>query len=85
MSKQKQIYRQCRLEKITDTGKLIDVSWIPAKYAKENKSLSIKINEEWTDGWVVQHVGGTMDVDELELQRKAQRDWFSAQELTDGE
>ena len=59
-----------------EISKQIDTAWIPAAFAKVGKHLSIKnSDEEWIDGWVVQSVGGTMDFDDLDTQRAAQKRW----------
>ena len=47
----KQLYRQCRMEKEIETGKLIHVAWIPTQYAKKDKVIStsgkfVKIKNE---------------------------------------
>lgn len=73
----KQIYRQCKLERdISPTSKNVDYAWIPASFAKVGKSLSIKnSDDEWVAGWIVISVGGSRDVEEINLQRDAQKRW----------
>ncbi len=47
-------YRQCYLVR----GVSRQVSWIPEKYAKMNKTIRVKDEDgNWDNGWVVQHVG----------------------------
>ena len=46
-------YKQCRLEKKTDKGVLVETAWIPEKFAIKHKYLKIKQD----DGWKVCSVG----------------------------
>jgi len=56
----------------------IDISWIPAKFAKVGRNLSLLTNEEWVDGWKVEEVyEGTRTLDEMDAQRDAQKRWLS--------
>lgn len=74
----KQIYKQCILERPSKNGKYVDQAWIPASFAKIGRNLSVKNSEdEWIDGWVVTFVGGSRNFDELNLQRDAQKRWES--------
>jgi uncharacterized protein YxeA len=50
-------YAQCTLEKKTKEGKRTQTSWLPLKFAKQNKYLKLKEDGEWEDGWQVVHVG----------------------------
>lgn len=50
-------YRQCKLKR----GNTYQTSWIPEKFAKQNKYVKLKTNGEWIDGWQVVHVGARMD------------------------
>jgi len=70
----KQIYRQCKLVK----ENTYDIAWIPSQFAKVGKNLSLKINEEWQEGWkVVEVYSGSRTHDEMDLQRDAQKRWES--------
>lgn len=64
-----QQFRQCRLEKETEKGKLVHVAWISFEFARVGKRLSLKVgvresvgscvcveSGEWDDGWVVVEV-----------------------------
>lgn len=84
MSKKNDTYRQCKLVKQTDTGTLVDVAWIPARFAKVGRQLQLRKEQgngcvvgytEWDGGWVVDEVWGTMIVADLDRQREAQRRW----------
>ena len=44
---------QCVLE----NDGYIFVTWIPEKYAKVGKVISLYHNDEWNDGWEVMKVG----------------------------
>lgn len=47
-------YKQCRLERKTDGGKLNLVSYIPEQFAVKDKVLKLRDDEGvWTDGWKV--------------------------------
>jgi hypothetical protein len=50
--------RQCTLERKTDTGLEVQVSWIPEIFAKVGKFLKLKENDVWENGWKVALVGG---------------------------
>lgn len=53
--------RQCELKRENTTR----VAWIPEKYAKQGKTIKLKINGEWVDGWFVAVVyDGRMASDE---------------------
>lgn len=70
----KQIYCQCKLVKDNS----VDVAWIPSQFAKVGKNLSLKINEEWQDGWqVAEAYSATRTVDEMDAQRDALKRWGS--------
>lgn len=77
----KQVYRQCKMERPVEGSESSavhqHVAWIPAVFAKVGKKVSFKDveSEEWKHGWVVVEVWGSMDVDDIELQRKAQKRW----------
>lgn len=77
MSKHKQIYKQCTMEKqLSNLSKQVDIAWIPALFAKVGKRLSIKNSqEEWIDGWVVVFVGSSTEFDIIDSQRDAQKRW----------
>jgi len=46
-------YTQCRLQK----ANIIDVVWIPSRFAKKGNFVAIKKDGEWEDGWEVKEVG----------------------------
>lgn len=46
-------YRQCRLRKKTPDGYMETTSWIPEPYCVIGKTLKLKDDDVWTDGWVV--------------------------------
>lgn len=61
MSNKKVLYQQCRLQK----GTTHQMSWIPAKYAVKGKTLKLRSNGEWEDGWVVNETYATRMDDDL--------------------
>jgi hypothetical protein len=76
MSNKENLYKQCRLERATDTGTIVDVSWIPSHLAKVGKKLSIQKDGVWVDGWVVAMAGSTLRTyDEMNSQRSAHKRW----------
>jgi len=77
MSKHQQLYRQCRMEKKTETGKLVHTAWIPTQFAHVGKNISIKnSDDEWVGGWqVVEASSGTRTHDDMETQRDAHKRW----------
>ena len=60
-------YSQCILEKTENNGVLKLVTYIPEKYAKMNKKVSLKNKEtdEWENGFVVTFVGGFITEEDL--------------------
>lgn len=77
MSKKDNMFRQCRLVRDLGEGRsLIKVSWIPARYAKEGRSLELMDPDgDWTDGWKVTEVGNLQTFENIDRQRDAQRDF----------
>ena len=71
------MYKQCRLVKTTNTGKLYQVSWIPSQFAKVGKVLQLKNSntDTWDSGWIVESAGEAHEFDELDRQRDAQKRW----------
>jgi len=55
------MYRQCRLEKKTQTGVSEQVSWIPSRYAVVGRILELKEGESWDNGWQVISAGAEQD------------------------
>ena len=50
-------YVQCKMTKhVKDRLKYLDTSWIPKKFAQKDRSLKLKIDGEWDDGWIVEEV-----------------------------
>jgi hypothetical protein len=52
-------YRQCRLSKKESDVTFHQTSWIPETFAVVGKTLRLRENGQWQDGWVVQAVGAT--------------------------
>lgn len=82
MSTKAQTYTQCRLEKPwQDIGSLVDIVWIPTKYAKLNKILKIKQEDaSWDDGWTVTAVYSTKKASEVESN---ERDYLRQRQASD--
>ena len=51
-------YKQCKLARKTEQGKVETTSWLPLQFAKKSKVLKLqdRDSKEWTDGWVVKKV-----------------------------
>lgn len=58
----KEFYFQCSLSRRRDDGTIIvQVAWIPAKFAEAGRVLKIKATDgSWVDGWTVTSVGAGM-------------------------
>ena len=69
-------YKQCILSKPTPKGKLMEVAWIPVEFAKKGKILKLKQEDgEWTDGWIVEDVGSTLNpIEVIETVQKSAKD-----------
>jgi hypothetical protein len=71
MSKKKEYYKQCRMEREYITGKKIDVAWIPEKFAKVGKLIYILDKPE--EIWTVMAIGSRKDETYLKAKEKVQR------------
>ena len=56
-------YRQCRMSR----GNTVHTAWIPARYAKVNKVIRLKIDGVWIDGYVVEEVFGAATEKQIKL------------------
>lgn len=73
MSKQT-VYCQCRLVKSIPTGELVQMSYIPERFARLGKVLRLRDDERtWSDGWRVQLVGNAIVEDDLDARTNASR------------
>ena len=72
--KQEKLYKQCLLRKRVGNLSVIDVAWIPVKYAIVGKSLKFwkdgDINDDdsegkWDDGWIVIKVYGVRSEEDI--------------------
>jgi hypothetical protein len=73
-------YCQCRLHKKTKTGVIIDTAWIPEKYARVEKHIRVKIDDEWDPDWYVVCVWGKKEEKELAA---SERDYLKQREVSD--
>ena len=56
------MFAQCTLKKkLSETSAIIEVSWIPVKFAKKGKFLKLKRNKKWDNGWEVIAVGSKQE------------------------
>lgn len=71
------VYRQCMLKRhLSDGSCIIDVCYIPNKFAKKGGVLKIKNRHgEFVDGWTVVEVFDAKTDDELETQHEAHKRW----------
>jgi hypothetical protein len=51
-------YRQCRLAKPHAGGEFVQIGWIPEKFAVVGKTIRLRADAAWDDGWVVTTAGG---------------------------
>ena len=80
MSKVK-YYIQCRLKKIIDKDTYrLDDAWIPEKCAVLNKTIKIKKDGVWEDGWEVIEVGFKMNAKYVE---DKERDYLKQRKASD--
>jgi len=74
LMKRNTLYRQCRLVKKIREGESLQVSYIPAEFAKEGRVVKLREDDGgWDDGWVIRIVGGSMTEDELTSLDQAHR------------
>lgn len=55
--KSKTIYAQCTLTKKSNNSTLEQVSFIPVKFAKLGKVISIKKDHCWDNDWIISNIG----------------------------
>lgn len=61
------LYAQCALQK----GDVIDVVWIPEKFARKGEVLGMKKDGLWDVGWQVVRVYGKVPVETVLVNRDA--------------
>lgn len=77
----KEFYCQCELRKRCDTGELIDIAWIPEKFAKVNKLVNIKLDDGKLDGpWKIIKVYSKVESEKIE---GSERDYLKQREVSD--
>jgi hypothetical protein len=69
-------YRQCSMRRPLEDGSTeVYVAYLPTKFAKVGRTVSLKKNNSWIDGYFITHVGDVHDVSDVDLvvatQRKA--------------
>lgn len=68
----KDFYIQCRLRKPLGYGGFsYRVAWVPEKFAVEGKTLKLKIDGNWDNGWVVINSWQRMTREELNAYNRA--------------
>ena len=72
MRKVKTRYQQCKLVKYLADSEIHTVSYIPEKFAVVGRTVKLRRNGKWTDGWIVESACDV--VDELPDARKIIRD-----------
>ena len=77
-----EFYYQCEMKKkINDTSYIVDVAWIPAKFAKIGKWVKIKQeNGTWDDGWQITYVGAKQ---KEEIVKDRERDYLNQRGVSD--
>jgi len=64
-------YKQCKLIKTSKYGIINVISWIPEKFAKQDKLLKIKDDYgKWENGWRVKKVFQGIILDEDEIKKR---------------
>jgi hypothetical protein len=80
MSKTK-FYRQCQLSRREGTGHIQQVSFIPEEYAIIGNFIKLKnANDEWVDGWKIEHAGEKKDAKYVE---ENERVWTRTRKTSD--
>ena len=74
----REYYAQCYIVNIITNE--IDIAWIPEKFAIRKKSLKIKINDEWQEGWVVEEIYQKIAYD---LLQDIERDYLKQRKVSD--
>ncbi len=54
-------FNQCVLIK----NKSTQVAWIPAQFAHAGNNISLKVNDIWEHGWIIQYVGVQMEAGQI--------------------
>lgn len=69
------MYKQVKMQR----ENAIDVVFIPIGLAKVGKRLKVKVGEdEWQDGWIVLEVYAQQSFSDLQIQRRAQKEWMTS-------
>jgi hypothetical protein len=74
-------YKQCCLQKKIEQGTENMVSWIPTEYVKVGHLVSLKIKEEWEDGWKIISAGESIDGKLIENQAHNSNDIWKPSSL----
>lgn len=61
----KVFFNQCWMEKRIEGGLAHTTSWIPEQFAKVGKTLKLRQNGVWEDGWKVKMVGARLSEEYL--------------------
>ncbi len=74
------LYRQVALLR----ENAVDVAWVPIALAKVGKILRVRVGDnDWQDGWLVTAIYEARSVDELQIQRWAQKRWADVLTVSD--
>lgn len=65
------MYRQVKMVR----GGAVDTRWIPIDLAKVGKTVKIRADDGWQDGWVVTDIFSAKAFDDLQIERQAQKRW----------
>lgn len=76
-----ELYQQCTLKKVKDTGTLEQVSFIPKKYAVQGKLLKLKTDDGWDNGWVVSGCGIILPENQLQIYEDSHRNTRKASDI----
>lgn len=68
------VYKQVKMQR----ENLIDTAFIPQALAKVGKKLKIKKEDGWENGWVVLEVYSQKMVQELDTDRRTQKEWMTS-------
>lgn len=70
-----ELYKQCTLERITSTGRLVEVAYIPEHLAVIGRNIEIKLDGDWAGyNWTVTKVSNRT-ADGKYIMRRAHQEW----------
>ena len=63
-------YRQCSMTRKVETSTETHVAFLPTEFAKVGKTVGIKFGDEWREGFVIDSVGPSRELSDMDLGRE---------------